>query len=90
MVAVPGDVHDLPNKLEKTLPKYYPDKNASPEDHIKIFMLVACLMKFSMNMSFVNFFHTHLKEKLLLGTLVYHCDRLQVGSSLKVVFSEVW
>ena len=44
-VVVPGDVHDLPNRPQKTLPKYDPNKNASPEEHIKIFMLSRRLMK---------------------------------------------
>lgn len=44
-VVVARDVHDLPNRLEKTLPKYDPDKIASLKDYIKSCMLVVCLMK---------------------------------------------
>lgn len=45
MVAVTRGVNDLPNRPKKTLPKYDLDKIASPEDHIKIFMLTIHLMK---------------------------------------------
>jgi hypothetical protein len=39
VVAVPGDVHDLPKNPEKFLPKFDLDNRESLEDHISKFML---------------------------------------------------
>ena len=38
-VAVPGAQHPLPKHPEKLLPKFDPDNDITPEDHIKQFML---------------------------------------------------
>ena len=43
-IAVPGAQHPLPKHPEKLLPKFYPDNDVSPEDHIKQFMLSLRLM----------------------------------------------
>ena len=38
VVAVPGAQHPLPKHPEKLLPKFDPDNDVTPEDHIKQFM----------------------------------------------------
>ena len=43
-IVVPGAQHTLPKHLEKLLPKFYPDSDVSPKDHIKQFMLSLRLM----------------------------------------------
>lgn len=43
-VAILGVAHDFPKSLEKFQPKFDPEKDDSPEDHIKKFMLSLCLM----------------------------------------------
>jgi hypothetical protein len=37
-IAIPGPTHTLPKKPQKFLPKYDPDDDVSPEQHIKQFM----------------------------------------------------
>jgi hypothetical protein len=44
VVAIIGDVHDLPKHPEKLLPMFDPDKKESPEDPVNKFMLAARLM----------------------------------------------
>jgi hypothetical protein len=39
VVAVPGAQHPLPKHPEKLLPKFDPDNDITPKDHIKQFML---------------------------------------------------
>ena len=39
VVAVPGIQHSFPKHPKKLLPKFDPDNDVSPEDHIKQFML---------------------------------------------------
>ena len=39
VVAVPGAQHPLPKHPEKLLPKFDPDNDITPEDHIKQFMI---------------------------------------------------
>ena len=43
-IVVPGAQHPLPKHLEKLLPKFDPENDVSPEDHIKQFMLSLRLM----------------------------------------------
>lgn len=44
VIAVPGIQHPLPKHPEKLLPKFDPDNDVTPEDHIKKFMLSLRLM----------------------------------------------
>ena len=44
IIAVPGVQHPLPKHLEKLLPKFDPDNDVTPEDHIKQFMLFLRLL----------------------------------------------
>ena len=43
-VAVPRIIHPLPKHTEKLLPKFDPDNDVSPEDHIKQFMIFLRLL----------------------------------------------
>ena len=43
-IVVPGAQHPLPKHHEKLLPKFDPDNDVSPEDHIKQSMLSLRLM----------------------------------------------
>ena len=44
VIAVPGIQHPLPKHPEKILPKFDHDKDVTPEDHIKKFMISLRLM----------------------------------------------
>ena len=44
VLGIPGSQNALPKSLEKLLPKFDPDKDVLPEDHIKQFMLALRLM----------------------------------------------
>jgi len=43
-VAIPGAQHPLPKHPKNLLPKFDPDNNVTPKDHIKQFMLSLRLM----------------------------------------------
>lgn len=43
-ISIPGAQHPLPKHPEKLLPKFDPDNNVRPEDHIKQFLLSLRLM----------------------------------------------
>ena len=43
-IAVPGAQHPSPKLLEKILPKFGPDNNVTPKDHVKQCMLSLRLM----------------------------------------------
>ncbi|CAF4463116.1 unnamed protein product, partial [Adineta steineri] len=44
-IAIPGAQHPLPKHPEKLLPKFHPDNDITPEDHIKQFMLSLRLLE---------------------------------------------
>ena len=43
-IAVPGSQHPFLKHLEQLLPKFDPNNDVSPEDHIKKFMISLRLM----------------------------------------------
>jgi len=44
VIAVPGAYHPLPKHPKKLIPKFDPDNDVLPKDHIKQFMLSLRLM----------------------------------------------
>ena len=69
-IAIPSAEHPLPKHPEKLLPKFGPDNDVTPEDHIKQFMLSLRLWMCNMKMWFADCFHTPLLVKLPHGSLV--------------------
>jgi len=44
-VSVLGDQHDLPKHPDKYIPRFDPNKNEPPEDHLKDFMMAIHIMR---------------------------------------------
>jgi hypothetical protein len=83
VIAIPSAQHPFLKHPENILPKFDPDNDVSPEDHIKQFMLSLRLMDWSMKVLFSGYSPLLLLEKHQYGSLVSVRGQLHLENNLK-------
>jgi hypothetical protein len=74
-----GELHEMPRKFDKLLPKFDPDKPGSPEDHVNNLFLAIHLLGVQHDDVVCRLFPYTFLGKPLLGISSYPLDLLQTG-----------